>query len=154
MSLIIATGSNLGDSYKNLNKGLHELSQHFRLIAKSNIYTSSAVEYENQPDFYNQVLEFEIPKLAPAAVMDLLLNIEEKLGRVRDIPKGPRTIDIDIIFWGLSHVNQENLTIPHPAWNQRSFVIYPLQELPFFQTIKNHFDISSSLDNEAYILNK
>lgn len=150
MSLIIATGSNIGDSKSNLQEARAELEKHFTLTAQSRIYTSAAVDYLNQPDFFNQVLEFQIPKqYAPEDVMDLLLKIELSMGRKRDISKGPRTIDIDMIFWGLTEINTPLLTVPHPRWSQRSFIVYPLQELPFFKTIEKCFTIPKSFDVEA-----
>lgn len=148
MSLILATGSNLGDKKQNLNLALKELSKNFKFIAASEIYVSPAVEYFDQPDFYNQVLEFEIPKLSPSKTMELVLNIEQGLGRRRDIPKGPRIIDIDIIFWDLQTIREENLIVPHPSWPERSFVVKPLQQLPYFQIIKKHFAIPSDFDDQ------
>lgn len=149
MSLIIATGSNLGDSKKVLAEAKKILSEKFELIAESRIYTSAAVEYENQPDFFNQVLEFKIPALSPEAVMNMLLEIEQGFGRNRHIPKGPRTLDLDIIFWGMDSIHSDQLTIPHPRWSERSFVVKPFQELPFFQTIKKCFTIPKSFAVDA-----
>ncbi|WP_408098280.1 2-amino-4-hydroxy-6-hydroxymethyldihydropteridine diphosphokinase [Peredibacter sp. HCB2-198] len=149
MSLIIATGSNIGDSLHHLEEAKQVLAQKFSLIAASRVYVSKAVDYENQPDFFNQVLEFRIPALSPHQVMQELLNIEKSLGRNRNIPKGPRTIDLDIIFWGLDTINEPALTIPHPRWNERSFVVKPLQELPFFQTIEKCFTIPKSFNVDA-----
>lgn len=149
MSLIIATGSNIGHSLSILNQAKHELDRLFGLIAASRIYISKAVEYENQPDFFNQVLEFNLPALSPQEVMNILLETEKKFGRNRDIPKGPRTLDLDILFWGLESYNEPALIIPHPRWNQRSFVIKPLQELPFFQTIEKCFTIPKTFDVDA-----
>ncbi len=151
MSLIIATGSNIGESLKHLSDAKKILETHFKLIAESRVYTSSAVDYLNQPDFFNQVLEFELPKnLSSEESMKLILDIELQMGRRRDIPRGPRTIDIDIIFWGLAEINTPLLTTPHPRWMQRSFIVYPLQELPFFKTIEKCFTISKSFDVEAF----
>ena len=149
MSLIIATGSNIGDSLQFLEEAKQVLAKKFSLIAASRVYVSKAVDYENQPDFFNQVLEFRIPALSPHQVMQELLNIEKSLGRNRNIPKGPRTIDLDIIFWGLDTINGPALTIPHPRWNERSFVVKPLQELPFFQTIEKCFTIPRSFNVDA-----
>lgn len=150
MSLIIATGSNIGHSVQILNAARDRLCQHFKLIAESRIYTSAAVDYENQPDFFNQVLEFELPANDPLEVMQLLLEIEQEFGRNRIIAKGPRTLDLDIIFFGDQQINSKPLTVPHPRWAERSFVIKPLQELPFFQTIKNCFTIPKSFDVDAF----
>lgn len=151
MSLIIATGSNIGDSLENLKEAKQQLQKYFKMTSESRVYKSAAVDYLNQPDFFNQVLEFEIPKhLSPEESMATILEIEKEMGRRRDIPKGPRTIDIDIIFWGLTEINTPILKVPHPRWMQRSFIIYPLQELPFFKTIEKCFTISPSFDVEAF----
>lgn len=150
MSLILATGSNLGNKGEHLAVALESLSKHFTFISQSQIYHSKAVDYLDQPDFYNQVLEFEIPKLSPQETMRLILNIEKSLGRKRDIDKGPRTVDIDIIFWGLEKITEANLIIPHPRWQDRSFVALPLQQLPFFKTLEKSLIIPSTFDNSAY----
>lgn len=149
MSLIIATGSNIGDSKSLLEQAKEKLDQEFGLIAASRIYVSKAVEYENQPDFFNQVLELRLPALTPSQVMNRLLEIEKEFGRNRDIPKGPRTLDLDIIFWGTETINDAALIIPHPRWQERSFVAKPLQELPFFQTIKKCFTIPKTFSVDA-----
>jgi 2-amino-4-hydroxy-6-hydroxymethyldihydropteridine diphosphokinase len=155
MSLIIATGSNLGDKEHHLNQAKEKLKEHFKFVAASNIYASEAVDYQDQPDFYNQVLEFEIPSMQPVDAMNLLLEIEKNFGRVRDIDKGPRIIDLDIIFWGEEKVDiPDKLHIPHPRWMSRSFVAKPLSELPFFQTLKKCFTIPSTFDVEAFPINK
>lgn len=150
MSLIIATGSNIGHSLQILKDARQRLSESFELIAESRVYTSLAVEYENQPDFFNQVLEFKIPDLDPEQVMQMLLDIELEFGRNRNIPKGPRTLDLDIIFWNLEKIDKDALTIPHPRWAERSFVVKPLQELPFFQTIEKCFTIPKSFNVDAF----
>lgn len=144
MSLIIVSGSNIGDSESTLLAAQTLLSQKLELVAASRIYRSPAVDYEAQPDFMNQALEFKLPALSPREVMNFLLETEKSLGRVRDIPKGPRTLDLDIIFWGLETVNEAGLEIPHPRWRERSFVVLPIRELPFFQTIEKWFTIPPS----------
>lgn len=152
MSLIIATGSNLDDSLENLAQARDRLSKKFTLIAASRIFRSAAVDYEAQPDFFNQVLEFEIPNLTPDEVMLWLLSEEKTMGRIRDVSRGPRTIDMDIILWGLETHHTNHVDIPHPRWLERSFVIRPLQDLPFFKTIEKCFIIPKSFQTEAYPL--
>ena len=101
MSLIIALGSNLGDRLHHLKQARWILSSHFELIAASQVYESKAVDLVDQPDFLNQVLEFKRPNnLAAEDILKTLLLIENFIGRVRSIPKGPRCIDIDLIFIG------------------------------------------------------
>ena len=150
MALIIATGSNLGDRIQNLNNVKNRLSEDFKLIAQSKIYTSGAVDYLEQPDFANQVLQFALPWQSPVKVMEQLLQIEKEFGRTRDVSRGPRIIDIDIIFWGIEVIHSPSLDVPHPRWDQRSFVVRPLMELPFFHLIEKCFTIPSSFEVEAF----
>lgn len=149
MSLIIATGSNIGDSVSTLRKARDVLSQKLSFIAQSRIYLSNAVDYEDQPDFYNQVLEFALPEMSPDETMTFLLETEKSFGRLRDVHRGPRTLDLDIIFWGMTSCSTPLVTVPHPRWIERSFVVRPLQELPFFQSIKNRFIIPQTFSVEA-----
>ena len=125
MSLIIATGSNLGDKKSNLQNAKKYLSHFFKLIDESQVYQSEAVDYTNQPFFFNQVLEFQEPRQGPQEVMRQLLSIEKLMGRRRDIPKGPRIIDLDLIFFGNQKFNSANVTLPHPRWDKRDFVYIP-----------------------------
>ena len=150
MSLIIATGSNLDHPLEHLALARERLRAKFVLIAESRIYRSAAVDYEAQPDFFNQVLEFKIPSLNPDEVMSFLLKLEADMGRIRDISRGPRTIDMDIILWGLETHHTKLVQIPHPRWLERSFVIRPFQELPFFKTAEKCFTIPRSFIVEAF----
>ena len=148
-SIFIATGSNLGNRHQNLLSAKIELQRHFKLIAESRIYESPAVDYLNQPDFYNQVLEFSLPQTKAETIMSLLLEIENNMGRDRIIPKGPRLIDLDILFYGEQIVNTGTLQIPHPRLFERSFVVLPLSELPGFNLLKVKFDFKIIFDNHA-----
>ena len=150
MPLIIATGSNLSNRYDHLTWAKQALSQHFKLIAESRVYQSLAVDYEAQPEFLNQVLQFALPWQKPEEVMQILLNIEQVRGRIREINRGPRTLDIDILFWGTQFVQSATLMTPHPRWSQRSFVVRPLSELPFWHLIEKCFTIPKSFDVEAF----
>jgi 2-amino-4-hydroxy-6-hydroxymethyldihydropteridine diphosphokinase len=152
MSLIIATGSNIGDSVTILKAAQGRLMQEFTLIAASRIYVSAAVEYENQPDFFNQVLEFELPPVSPLEVMKKLLEIEREFKRNRKVPKGPRTLDIDLIFWDNQVIDTPELKTPHPRWPERSFVIRPLMELPFFKKIQGWYTIPETFSVDAFPL--
>ncbi len=140
MSLIIATGSNIGDSLQNLNRAKHELSKHFKLIATSRVYSSPAIDYLDQPDFFNQVLEFEMPlSIETFSILKICQQIELDLGRKRKIAKGPRTIDIDILFLHTLKISTPSLEVPHPRLFERSFVVLPLKELPYFKTLEQLF---------------
>ncbi len=149
MPIIIATGTNIGDKKKNLETAILQLQKYLKLTAKSRIYTSAAVDYEAQPDFFNQVLEFETPSLAPEEVMKLLLKVEKELGRTRDTDKGPRTIDLDLIFYDFVSLETPHLTLPHPRAMDRSFVMLPLSELPFFVQLESKFKFPAHFNNHA-----
>lgn len=150
MSLILATGSNLGSKLSNLTEAKELLSSKFDFIAESRVYVSAAVDYEAQPDFFNQVLEFKSPKdMSPTEVMKFILDLEYDVGRRRDIPKGPRVIDIDILFIDLIVSNAPFVLLPHPRLFERSFVVKPLMELPYFQILKNNYNFTLNFDNSA-----
>ncbi|MBC7540563.1 MAG: 2-amino-4-hydroxy-6-hydroxymethyldihydropteridine diphosphokinase [Bacteriovorax sp.] len=151
-SIFIATGTNLGDRMLNLLEAKIQLQKHFHLIAESRIYESPAVDYLNQPDFYNQVLEFILPCENPETIMTLLLQIEKNIGRNRLIPRGPRLIDLDILFWGTEKIDSPSLQIPHPRLFERSFVVLPLSELPGFKILKENFIFKFQFDNQAKAL--
>lgn len=152
MPLIIATGSNLNDRLDNLKKAKDILSHRFELIEQSNVYYSKAVDYENQPDFYNQVLLFKTPQAPAESVMSELLKIEKDLGRVRTVARGPRTVDIDMLFFDNLEVSTDHLTLPHPRLFDRSFVVLPLMELDFFKELSKHYDFHTNFDNNASVL--
>ncbi|MBF0361002.1 MAG: 2-amino-4-hydroxy-6-hydroxymethyldihydropteridine diphosphokinase [Oligoflexia bacterium] len=154
MEIIISTGSNLGDRTKNLTLALEELKKNFNLRAQSRIYKSDPVYsdgngdgdgeyYLDQPFFYNQVLEFCLPDCShtPQKIMEKLLKIEDFIGRKRnrnkngDVIKEARVIDIDFIFFGQTKSSDPFVTLPHPRWHERNFVLLPLMELPYFQVL-------------------
>ena len=153
MSLVLSTGSNLGNREKHINDAKVEITKHFNLIFESTIYESPAVDYTNQGKFLNQVLELSLPETTPSESLKILLQIENEFGRVRNIDKGPRTLDIDILFWGLTEINDENLQVPHPRQFDRSFIILPLKEIPYFKELSKHFSFSNKFNNEAWPYN-
>ena len=131
MSLVVALGSNLGDRQANLRQARESLLKHFQLIKFSSILESAPVDYFDQPYFLNQLGEFKIPNMTPEECLQILLAIELNQGRLRTVPKGPRIIDLDIIFWGHETFETKKLQVPHPRWKERTFITLPLQELPF-----------------------
>ena len=150
MSLIIATGSNQGDRQSFLEAALKLLKLHFDHLHSSRVYESPAYDYLHQDNFLNQVHEFLIPNISPQEALRLTQKLEIEVGRIKTFDKGPRTIDIDIIFWGLETIQSEHLIIPHPQWIHRSFVVKPLQELPFFKILENSFKIPKSFEADAF----
>jgi len=145
LSLVLSLGSNLGSPIDNLKTCKGKLSDFFTEIASSQVYESTPTDFYDQPNFCNQLIEYEIPKIEYLACLDILQNIEIEMKRKKEIPKGPRLIDIDIIFWGRETYFDDNLVIPHPRWKNRSFIVIPLMELPFYTNFKDFikFDLIS-----------
>jgi 2-amino-4-hydroxy-6-hydroxymethyldihydropteridine diphosphokinase len=140
MALIIGLGTNLGDKLDNLKRAKTLLMGHFNYIAESRLYFSPAEDYLDQPEFINQVMEFECPESSPEQIMAILLQIELEMGRKRLIPKGPRIIDLDILFIGTNSFRTSLVEIPHPRLFQRIFVVQPLKDLPYYSVLKNVFN--------------
>lgn len=152
MALVISTGSNLGDREEHLSRAKDALSNQYLLQEESRIYESPAVDYTAQPDFLNQILVFKTPEDKPEQVIEKILFIEKKLGRVRDIEKGPRTVDIDILFWDCEKINSVNLEVPHPRLFQRSFIVLPLKEMKIFPHLSKTFNFPNFFENKAWPL--
>ncbi len=98
------------------------------LKAISSIYETAAWGKTDQPMFLNQVVEI-ITVLSPKELLQKILNIERQLGRARHEKFGPRTIDIDILFYNEERHNSPSLTIPHPALQYRRFALTPMNEI-------------------------
>ena len=122
-------GSNLGDRKHFLDRAIKVLSIQFgEPVAISSIYQTAAWGLTEQPDFYNQVISFNTAKSA-SVILERILEIEKKMGRIRKTRWGPRTIDIDILFYGHLKFTKPGLTIPHPRISERRFVLVPLVEI-------------------------
>ena len=128
-TVYLGLGSNLGDRHKNLQDALERLvSPRLRVVRLSSIYETEPVDYTDQRRFLNQVAEVETD-FFPMQLLALIGKTERALGRVRTIPKGPRTIDIDILLYGKIIIQSEELEVPHPRMAERRFVLAPLAEI-------------------------
>lgn len=125
----LSLGSNLGDRNANLRKALDELpAAGVEVVCVSSFYLTEPVDYRAQPWFANCVAEVRT-ELLPLRLLGALQSIERRLGRRRAAPKGPRTIDLDILFYENAVVRTAALTIPHGEIAERNFVLVPLREL-------------------------
>ena len=127
----VGLGSNLGDRAGYLLLAVRGmLDAGLDVIRLSSIYETQPVEYKQQPAFLNMVAELRGATL-PSAEQTLarLLRVEYALGRTRDVPMGPRTIDLDLLIFKDKKVDSEFLTVPHPRIAHRRFVLVPLNEL-------------------------
>jgi dihydroneopterin aldolase/2-amino-4-hydroxy-6-hydroxymethyldihydropteridine diphosphokinase len=125
----LSLGSNIGDKMHNIEEALRLLSAKTTKVTKvSKLYTTKPVGYTDQDDFLNGCAEIRT-LLNAKELLSFLLEIEYKLKRERIIRWGPRTIDLDIIFFDQEIIAEENLMIPHPRMQDRMFVLEPLCEI-------------------------
>ncbi len=127
----VGMGSNLDDPVMQLRKALDELARMpgSSLLRCSSFYRTPPWGVVEQPDFVNAVAEIRTD-LAPGHVLEQLLGIERRAGRVRGGEQwGPRVIDLDLLVHGDSRIDEDGLCVPHPRMLQRAFVLVPLAEL-------------------------
>lgn len=130
----IGLGANLpsraGAPEQTLLAAMDDLGRGGRVVARSSLWRTEPVGYTEQPAFVNAVVRLET-ELEPEALLERLLTLERGYGRdrSRDVPKGPRTLDLDLLLVDECTVNTERLTLPHPALAERRFVLAPLKEI-------------------------
>lgn len=126
----IGVGSNLGNRMKNIKMALKEISKlkNTKLIKVAKIVKTEPMYYENQPYFLNTVCEIKT-QLPPLKLFYELKKIEKKLGRKKTFRYGPRTIDLDILFYGNKILKNKKIKIPHEKLHERKFVLEPMYEL-------------------------
>jgi len=129
ISAYLSLGSNEGDRLRNLRLACAALRERGSVIrCASSVYETEPVDMREQAWFLNAVIEVETT-LPPLGLLDELQQVERELGRKRTVPKGPRTIDLDILLYGDSIIREEQLTVPHPELHKRRFVLVPLREI-------------------------
>lgn len=125
----LSLGSNLGDREANLREAIARVRGLGSVSNVSALYETEPVEVAGQqPWFLNCAAAMET-ELTPLEFLKSLLEIEHTMGRERTEPKGPRIIDMDIIFFGEEVLDTKELTVPHPAMQHRRFVLEPLAEI-------------------------
>jgi 2-amino-4-hydroxy-6-hydroxymethyldihydropteridine diphosphokinase len=125
----LALGSNLGDREANLRSAVKHLdTNEICVTRRSSLYETAPQEMLDQPWFLNAVVQIET-SLFPMQLLARVRGIEREMGRRRAVPKGPRNIDIDILFYGRTVIATAELEVPHPRLVQRRFVLEPLAEI-------------------------
>jgi 2-amino-4-hydroxy-6-hydroxymethyldihydropteridine diphosphokinase len=129
-TIYLSLGSNIGDRERMLQAALDRLQAPDLTIARiSSVYETEPVDFEAQRSFLNLAVEAQTD-LFPLMLLSRIQKVELQLGRRRaGPPKGPRTIDIDILLYGASKIHSARLEIPHPRMQDRRFVLAPLVEL-------------------------
>lgn len=128
--VFLGLGANLGDRGGALRSAVADLAQlpGMRLRAVSTARRTRPVGGPPQPDFVNAAARFECA-LTPRRLLNALQAIEWRHGRIRGVPNGPRTLDLDLLLYGQGALSAPGLELPHPRLNERLFVVEPLAEL-------------------------
>ncbi len=125
-----ALGANLGDPIATIRAAFGALANlpESRVVRCSSLYRTAPIGNTQQADFINAVALLETT-LAPESLLDALLDIETRFGRIRAEKDGPRTLDLDLLLYNTLQINLPRLALPHPRLHLRAFVLQPLAEL-------------------------
>ena len=125
----VALGANLGDAMATVQQALRDVAAlpDTQLFKASSLYRSAPFEAQG-PNFINAVALIHT-QLSPMALLHALQSLELKSGRERPYKNAPRTLDLDLIFYGDVALATPELTLPHPRWHERAFVLQPLAEV-------------------------
>jgi len=128
--VFLSLGSNVGDRARNLRAALEALdgSEGIRLRRVSGCYETEPIGVKDQPAFLNVAAEIETV-LQPLELLNAVKDVERGLGRIPSVRWGPRLIDIDIVLWGSRVIDTDRLSVPHPRFRSRAFVLAPLAEI-------------------------
>lgn len=126
----VALGSNLDDPRLQVERGFAALAAlpRTRLLARSRLYRTPPWGMLDQPDFINAAARLET-SLSPRSLLDALLAIEARAGRVRGVRNGPRILDLDLLLYGDRIIDEPGFTVPHPRLHGRAFVLLPLADI-------------------------
>ncbi|MGN1202346.1 MAG: 2-amino-4-hydroxy-6-hydroxymethyldihydropteridine diphosphokinase [Eubacterium sp.] len=130
MEYILSVGTNLGDRKANIDRCIDAINllPYTDVVNQSAVYETEPVGYARQQNFYNIILKVE-SILEPNEMLGACLGIESGFGRKRTIRFGPRIIDVDIIFAEDCKIESRNLSVPHPRYSERRFILEPLLDL-------------------------
>jgi 2-amino-4-hydroxy-6-hydroxymethyldihydropteridine diphosphokinase len=125
----VALGSNIEDPEAQVARAFEELAAlpDTHVLARSRLHRTAPVGHVDQPDFVNACALIDTG-LEPRALLGELLALEKRHGRVRGVPNGPRTLDLDIVLYGDRIIDEPGLKVPHPRAHERAFVLVPLVE--------------------------
>jgi len=141
----VGLGANLGDRERTLLAAVDALAaaEGVEVVAFSTLRETEPVGVDDQPHYLNGVAELETT-LPPRRLLERLLEVEQRFGRVR-IPgeHGPRTLDLDLLLYGESEIDEPGLTVPHPRLHERRFVLEPLAELAPGLVVPGRGDVES-----------
>ena len=127
VSALVALGANLGEAVATLRQVLADIAAlpHTQLLQASPFLSSAPLDADG-PSYVNAVVRLET-RLNAVVLLQALQGLENAAGRTRDYRHAPRTLDLDLLFYGDAQMQSEYLSLPHPRWTQRAFVLLPLQ---------------------------
>jgi len=125
---VVGLGANLGDRLATMRAAVELLKDESQILKTSHVYATAPVGLVNQPDFLNAAALVRC-EMAPEGLLDILLRIESRLGRLRREKWGPRVIDLDLLWGEGVAANGPRLTLPHPHLTERAFALVPMLEL-------------------------
>jgi len=129
VKVFLLLGSNLGERSLLLQQAINAIAEEIApVIKRSAVYETQSWGKTDSPDYLNQVILIET-ELSAQIILQKILNIEWKIGRVREEKCGPRLIDIDILFYGDALIDEPELKVPHPELHKRRFTLEPLAEI-------------------------
>ena len=143
----VGLGANLGDRERTLRDAVDALGAEdgIGVVAVSTLRETDPVGVGDQPRFVNGVVALDTT-LAARELLDRLLAIEQRFGRVRVLGEhGPRTLDLDLLLYGDEELDEPGLTVPHPRLHERRFVLKPLAELAPGLVVPGRGDVESLL---------
>ena len=126
--IFVALGTNMGDRKANLETAVERLGEVMTVTGRSRLYQSAPMYVTDQPAFLNMVVGGETD-LAPAALLAHLKHLEAELGRRPTFRNGPRMIDLDVLYYDDQVIDTPDLVVPHPRIAERSFVLWPLNDI-------------------------
>lgn len=129
-SVYLSLGSNLGDRVATLKEAIARIAEipETQVCAVSSVYDTVPAYHDDQPEFANMVIRVDTG-LDPVELFTRLTMIESDLGRRREFPNSPRTLDIDILLYGDQVIETDLLTVPHRGMRERDFVVTPMSEI-------------------------
>jgi 2-amino-4-hydroxy-6-hydroxymethyldihydropteridine diphosphokinase len=158
--VIIHLGSNQGDKVKMLKKAIDSLNEGIgRVTTVSSVYETEPWGLKEQDHFLNMALLMDTEH-NPLSLLQKLKQLESEMGAVKSVKWGPRAIDLDIIFYEDQMIDSDILKIPHPAMQNRNFVLVPVMEIAgdwvhpsFDKTVEELYEESTD-DLEVYLIDK
>lgn len=126
----LGVGSNIGNRREQITLAIEMLENEdeISVVSQSRLYVTDPMYVTDQPAFLNGVLAVETT-LSADELLEVIQRVENTLGRTRDVPNGPRTIDLDLLLFGAQIIKTESLQVPHPGISSRAFVLVPLCEI-------------------------